>query len=55
MANGYKILGKNFVPAPEVDVGVVRFIPRQEPLIPVAFPVGYIAIKRFILTNIIAI
>lgn len=35
----FTIPGKCFVPTPQVNVGVVQFIPRQEPLIPVPFPV----------------
>ena len=30
--------GKSFVPPPDVDVGVVHFIPRKRPLIDVPFP-----------------
>ena len=34
------ILGSCFVPKPEIDVGVVKFIPRSEPLIPCDFDVS---------------
>ena len=34
----FSLTGKAFVPAPDVDVGVVKFLPRVEPLIKLPFP-----------------
>jgi dimethyladenosine transferase 1, mitochondrial len=35
----FTISGQSFVPAPDVDVGVVRFVPLVEPRIRVPFPI----------------
>ncbi|KAI6223620.1 RRNA adenine N(6)-methyltransferase [Aphelenchoides fujianensis] len=35
----FVIPGRCFVPRPQVDVGVVRFVPRERPLIPASFDV----------------
>ncbi|VDM95240.1 unnamed protein product [Thelazia callipaeda] len=35
----FRIPGRCFVPPPKVDVGVVRFVPRQDPLIKTSFEV----------------
>ena len=34
------IKGGAFVPPPDVDVAVMHFIPKKEPLIDVSFPIG---------------
>jgi len=48
----FEIPGRNFVPIPKVDVGVVQFIPRQEPLINAAFPVVEKLVRQaFLLKN----
>ncbi|KAI1722302.1 ribosomal RNA adenine dimethylase domain-containing protein [Ditylenchus destructor] len=44
--------GSSFVPRPEVDVGLVRFVPRTEPLIPAPFEVvSKVATHVFIFKN----
>lgn len=41
-----RIVGQSFTPKPNVDVGLVRFMPRLEPLVSADFDVSYSSIME---------